>query len=57
MGLLQIKTNSDMVAEEQKAAREALEIQKIQSQTDEFKTELSAYIRDAFFAAKKASRM
>jgi hypothetical protein len=54
MGLLQIKTNSDMVAEEQKAAREALEIQKIQSQTDEFKTELSAYIRDAFFAAKKA---
>ena len=54
MGLLQIKTNEQMVAEEQQEAELSQEVKAISTTPDQLKTELASYIRDAWFSAKKA---
>ncbi len=54
MGLLQIKTNEQMVAEEEKEAELSQEVQAISTTPDQLRTELASYVRDAWFSAKKA---
>jgi len=56
MGLVQVKSNADMVAEEAKAAKENEELRKLKESSEQnyAHTELGSYIRKAWSLAKEA---